>query len=122
MFLCVLALACGGAIAAKPGPEPVRAQEAADYSVLPADMEALRDLDARHRAIVRRAARMCSGLRGTLPRTGLYADPCVRRNVESGLEKAEDPQLTAFHYALPLRVRYDGLRSEADWRRAVNKA
>lgn len=117
----VLALGLG---AAAPSVQslPKDAPDWIDFGVLPGDLEAQRALDFEHRRLVRRAVRQCFPRARSLPRTGLYADPCVRRNVARGLELAESPELSAFHWALPLRVRFDGLRGEADWRPAVTRA
>lgn len=92
-----------------------------DFSILPEDVEGLRGLDFDHRSIARRAARTCFEGRTGVPGGKLFTNPCVLRRVAEGLNVEGDEQLKAFHYALPLRVRYDGMRTDVDWLQPVQE-
>jgi len=96
------------------------AQEQADFSLLPADEQGLNKLEFRHTALIRRAERTCGP--GPLPidRRG-YRSPCIVQSVDNSVREAEDDALTAFHFALPPRVRYDSDRTRAEWRREIAK-
>lgn len=81
---------------------------------LPDDEATLRDLEMKHRRIINTAQRQCTVSLGGINRND--RDPCVISGVEAGVEQADDPQLTAFHTALPMSVRYDADRPANVWR------
>jgi glutathione S-transferase len=62
---------------------------------------------------VRRAQNRC-----TVEAANIAAGPCVMGNVDGSVAQANDPALTALHYALPRRHRYDQERSSVIWRNA----
>jgi hypothetical protein len=82
-----------------------------DFSALPSDEQALRDLNSRQRRMIRRAQTRCAAEGGTLS-----GGPCVRGIVDREVARENDPALTAFHYALPMQHRYDSERASFVWK------
>jgi hypothetical protein len=107
---CLLLQACGGRWA-----EPARAAPASrgevDFSALPTDEKELSKLNFQHRRLVRRAQNRC-----TVEATNVAAGACVMGNVDGSVAQANDPALTAFHYALPRQHRYDPERPSFIWK------
>lgn len=85
-----------------------------DPAVLPADEEALRAIDGKHRRLIRLAQRQCSIGIGVVEAG--ERNPCVISTVERGVANADDEMLAAFHAALPLSVRFDADRRPDAWR------
>jgi hypothetical protein len=107
---CLLLQACAGSSAERARVAPVSSAEV-DFSALPTDENALGNLNFQHRRLVRRAQNRC-----TDQATNVAAGPCVMGTVDRSVAQANDPALTAFHYALPTQHRYDPERSSVIWK------
>ena len=105
----VLQACTGGSAELARAPVTTRAEP--DFSALPSDEQALSDLNFRQRRMVRRAQTRCSAEGGAV--TG---GPCVRGVVDREVARENDPELTAFHYALPVQHRYDSERASFVWK------
>jgi hypothetical protein len=106
---CLLLQACAGST------ERVRAVPTSradvDFSALPADDKALNDLNFQQRRMVRRAQNRC-----TNEAANIASSACVMGNVDGSVAQADDPALTAFHWALPRQHRYDPERPSFIWK------
>lgn len=87
------------------------ARPAPTFSVTPVTEEFLRKLDNDQLRIVRQAQGRC-------PRTPIRRerDPCITMSTDKAVAATNDPDLAAFHKALPATERYDEMRSSVTWR------
>lgn len=102
--------ACAGGPAERARVAPTSRAEV-DFSALPTDDKALSDLNFEHRRLVRRAQNRC-----TVEAANSAGGPCVMGMVDASVAQANDPALTAFHYALPRQHRYDPERPSYIWK------
>lgn len=113
MRLLMLATAAAIALAA-----PAVAQQplAPPTFSAPPTEQFLRDLDTEQLRIVRRAARGCPTTT-TTPAKSIRAerDPCVIASTDKAVADSGDPDLQAFHRALPDSERYDEQRPATVW-------
>jgi len=99
-------LLCGPALAAD-----------AVLSGFPRDAASLEAINAEQLKIVHEAVSSCWKLPGR-PQ-GAYAKACVVNSTESIIQAMQDPELLAFHRALPMHVRYDDNRPASYWQHMV---
>ena len=107
---CLLLQACAGSSAERARVVPTSRAEV-DFSALPTDEKALGNLNFEHRRLVRRAQHRC-----TNEAANVASGPCVMGMVDGSVAQANDPALTAFHYALPRQHRYDPERPSSIWK------
>jgi hypothetical protein len=88
---------------------------------LPTTAAALRDLDRSHVQIMRRVHRVCThhGQGRFLSYQHSHRNPCIVTNADMAVERSRDPQLSAYHRALPAWERYNANRTGTPWRRFV---
>jgi hypothetical protein len=91
-----------------------------DVSLLPTEVEPMRDLNNRQVRQVRIAQQQCAtDMGGQKSSAYLTDDPCVISTSDRLIEGEEDPALTAFHFALRVHDRYDPFRASMSWRRLL---
>lgn len=118
MKLPILTFALGVSALALAAPASAdNAREEYIEANLPHSKEALRELNSEQIRIVRRAANLCAGAAAS---TGLKDQACVISMVDDTVAKSDDPELIAFHYAIPTNQRYDRLRSNIYWQNLVS--
>lgn len=89
-----------------------------DAGGFPRDAATLQALNAEQLAIVSEAVSRCWANDGRPQGVGPKA--CVINVTESVLQALSDPDLHAFHRALPMHVRYDAKRPDSYWQRMVD--
>jgi hypothetical protein len=111
---CLVLQACAGDSAERARAVPTSRAEV-DFSALPTDEKALTDLNFQQRRMVRRAQNRC-----TNQAANIASSACVMGNVDGSVAQANDPALTAFHWALPRQHRYDPERPSFIWKNVRN--
>jgi len=107
---CLLLQACASGSSERARAVPVSRAEV-DFSALPTDEKTLSDLNFQQRRMVRRAQNRC-----TNEAANIASGACVMGTVDGSVAQANDPALTAFHYALPRQHRYDPERPSYIWK------
>jgi hypothetical protein len=95
-----------------------RAQDAPTFSQSPVTEQYLQQLDEEQLRTLRSVLQGCAkpgGLRASSD------DPCVTSRTDEAILSAGNPDLEAFHRALPPSARYDETRSSTAWRSWLNK-
>lgn len=87
------------------------------------EWDALRDLNSAHLRIVRRSANLCAGpSTASAGRINSLKDfTCVMSLTDKAVAESGNPQLQAYHAALPQPARYDQDRSATYWMRMVER-
>lgn len=89
-----------------------------EWTGFPRDAVSLKALNGEQLAIVSEATSRCWAYEGRPQGVGPKA--CVINTTESVLLTRHDPELQAFHRALPMHVRYDAKRQDSYWQRMVD--
>jgi hypothetical protein len=92
-----------------------------DPSVLPRDEESLRALDAKQLRLVRRATSMCDASEPGFVRARAMRRPCIIGLVDNAVATSDDPELQAYHAAMPVSVRYDRFRPAYYYQRILRR-
>lgn len=98
---CVIAVLMFGAAGL------AQATDAVDWRALPADEEALTQLDTKQVRALRKAVRHC----GDLHRSQHQNSACVFTDVDRVMRQSDDAALRAYHFALPRSMRYSDARN-----------
>ena len=77
----------------------------------------LRDLDNEQLRMLRHATRSCPNIGTNIGKAmNRERDPCVIASLDKAIADSGDPDLQAFHTALPQSERYDENRTSTAWR------
>lgn len=87
---------------------PAQAQDEVNWQALPAEKEALVELDRRQMRALRNAVRFCNDL----GRSEHDWTACVFLDADRVMRQSDDAALKAYHFALPRGMRYDETRNE----------
>lgn len=90
-----------------------QAQDAPTFSQTPVTEEFLQQLDEEQLRTLRSILKGCARP-GAL--RAASDDPCVTSRTDEAILKSGNPDLEAFHRALPPSARYDQTRSSTAWR------
>lgn len=111
--ICLAALS-SASLAAAPDP-----QKTYNLRAIPLEDKALRALDQKHLRLARKAGSICVHLNpsnvihGSAP---IALDGCTITQLDRHVELANNPALSAYHYAIRPGERYDQNRSGIYWR------
>ena len=87
---------------------PARAQDDVNWQALPAEREALIQLDRQQVRVLRNAVRHCNDL----ARSDHRQTACVFLDADRVMRQSDNAALRAYHFALPRGMRYDEGRNE----------
>jgi len=120
MFIRILTLMAGLALATLPSLMPAHAETAYSVKDIPLDDAGLRKLDQKHIQLARKAGTVCVHMapggvvrRGSAP---VPLDGCMISQLDHLVAEENDPALSAYHQAIRPGERYDQNRSALYWR------
>lgn len=90
------------------GALPALAQDEVNWQALPAEKEALLDLDGQQIRALRNSVRHCNDLN----RSNHQQTACVFLDADRAMRQSANAALKAYHFALPRSMRYDEARNQ----------